>query len=94
MYWENQLELTSGKGSNRSRGATRDIGSGPLKVHMSSPLLNLPYNLLTTKASTFKNPHFWTVSLWATFYVGTLGRKLTNQITVISYEKECGLFNA
>jgi len=25
MYWENQPELPSDKGSNRSRGATRDI---------------------------------------------------------------------
>ena len=30
MYWENQPELPSDKGSNRSKGATRDIGSGPL----------------------------------------------------------------
>ena len=27
MYWENQPELPSDKGSNWSRGATRDIGS-------------------------------------------------------------------
>ena len=27
------------------------------------------------------------------FYTSTLGRKLTNQITVISGEKECGLYN-
>ena len=31
MYWENQPELPSDKGSNWSRGATRDIGSPPLK---------------------------------------------------------------
>ena len=30
MYCENQPELLSDKGSNRSRGATHDIGSGPL----------------------------------------------------------------
>ena len=30
MYWENQPELPSDKGSNWSRGATRDIGSPPL----------------------------------------------------------------
>ena len=29
MYWENQPELPTDKGSNRSRGATRDIGRGP-----------------------------------------------------------------
>jgi len=28
--WENQQELPSDKESNRSRGATRDIGRGPL----------------------------------------------------------------
>ena len=28
MYWENQPELPSDKGSNRSRGATHDIGRG------------------------------------------------------------------
>jgi len=30
MYWENQPELPSDKGSNWSRGATRGIGSPPL----------------------------------------------------------------
>ena len=30
MYWENQPELPSDKGSNWSRGATCDIGSPPL----------------------------------------------------------------
>ena len=29
MYWENQPELPSDKGSNRSRGATRDICRDP-----------------------------------------------------------------
>ena len=29
LYWENQPELPSDKESNWSRGATRDIGSGP-----------------------------------------------------------------
>ena len=29
MYWENQPELPSDKGSNQSRGTTRDIGKGP-----------------------------------------------------------------
>ena len=28
MYWENQPELPSDKGSNLSRGATHDIGRG------------------------------------------------------------------
>ena len=32
MYWENQLELPSDKGSNRSRGTTRDIGRGPIRI--------------------------------------------------------------
>ena len=36
MYWENQPKLPSDNGSNRSRGANRDIGSGPLKVCMLS----------------------------------------------------------
>ena len=35
MYWENQPELPSDKGSNRSRGATRDIGSGPLTLRQN-----------------------------------------------------------
>ena len=30
MYWENQPELPSDKGSNLSRGPTRDIGSPTL----------------------------------------------------------------
>ena len=30
MYWEHQPELPNDKGSNWSRGATRDIGSPPL----------------------------------------------------------------
>jgi len=33
MYWENQPELPSDKGSNRSWGATRDIGRGSLHAH-------------------------------------------------------------
>ena len=32
MYWENQPELPSDKGSNWSRGATLDIGSPPLLI--------------------------------------------------------------
>ena len=31
---ENQPELPSDKGSNHSRGATRDIGSGPLLTRL------------------------------------------------------------
>jgi len=39
---------------------------------------------------------FWTVPLiMATLYVGTLGRKLINRISVISINrKKCGLINA
>jgi len=33
MYWENQPELPSDKGSNWSRGATRDIGSPPFTAY-------------------------------------------------------------
>jgi len=32
MYWENQPKLPSDKGSNWSRGATRDIGSPPFNA--------------------------------------------------------------
>jgi len=48
MYWENQPELPSYKGSNWSRGATRDIGSPPLRKHciLGDPL-TLPQGRLT-----------------------------------------------
>mgnify|MGYP006890267366 CR=1 FL=1 len=36
MYWENQPELPSDKGSNWSRGETRDIGSPPLRRYIRS----------------------------------------------------------
>ena len=42
MYWENQPELPSDKGSNRSRGTTRDIGSGPLSVYIGMVQI-MPY---------------------------------------------------
>ena len=35
MYWENQPELPSDKGSNRSWGASRDFGRGPFKCGSS-----------------------------------------------------------
>ena len=34
MYWKYQPELPRDKGSNRPRGATHDIGSGPFNVSL------------------------------------------------------------
>ena len=54
MYWENQPELPSDKGSNWLRGATRDIGSPPLwwcgRIHVYKKLYQkYPVNLQTLK---------------------------------------------
>jgi len=42
MYWENQPELPSDKGSNQSWGVVRDIGRGPF----IGLLRSLKYNLI------------------------------------------------